>query len=111
MTGEQIRAMDKKYNLHSWSVQGTLNPVVVERAEGIYFWDADGKKYIDMSSQLVNMNIGHHNLKVIEAIKKQADRMPNIAPPFAADVRSELARKIIEEVARSEEHTSELQSH
>lgn len=99
MTGEQIRAMDKKYNLHSWSVQGILNPVVVERAEGIYFWDADGKKYIDMSSQLVNMNIGHHNLKVIEAIKKQADRMPNIAPPFAADVRSELARKIIEEVA------------
>jgi len=99
MSGEQIRAMDKKYNLHSWSVQGTLNPVVVERAEGIYFWDADGKKYIDMSSQLVNMNIGHHNLKVIEAIKKQADRMPYIAPPFAADVRSELARKIIEEVA------------
>ncbi len=99
MAGEKIRAADKKYNLHSWSAQGALNPVVVERAEGIYFWDANGKKYFDMSSQLVNMNIGHHNRKVIEAIKEQADRMPYMGPAFAVDVRSELARKIIEEIA------------
>ncbi len=99
MAGEKIRAADKKYNLHSWSAQGALNPVVVERAEGIYFWDANGKRYFDMSSQLVNMNIGHHNRKVIEAIKEQADRMPYMGPAFAVDVRSELAGKIIEEIA------------
>ena len=99
MTGEEIKRIDRQYNLHSWSAQGKLNPVVVDHAEGVYFWDADGKKYIDMSSQLVNMNIGHHNRKVIDAIKKQADKMPYIGPGFAVDVRAELARKIIEEVA------------
>lgn len=99
MAGEAIREMDLKYNLHSWSAQGALKPIVVERAEGIYYWDADGKKYYDMSSQLVNVNIGHGNKKVIEAIKKQAEKLPNIGPGHAVDVRAELARKIIEEVA------------
>jgi taurine--2-oxoglutarate transaminase len=99
MTGEEIRALDLKYNLHSWSAQGKLKPIVVEKAEGVYFWDSDGKRHIDMSSQLVNMNIGHGNRKVIEAIKTQADKMPYMGPAFAVDVRAELARKIIEEVA------------
>jgi taurine--2-oxoglutarate transaminase len=99
MTGEEIRALDLKYNLHSWSAQGKLKPIVVEKAEGVYFWDSDGKRHIDMSSQLVNMNIGFGNRKVIEAIRAQADKMPYMGPAFAVDVRSELARKIIEEVA------------
>lgn len=94
--GSIVRENDLKYNLHSWNAQGALKPIVVERAEGIYFWDADGKRYFDMSSQLVNMNIGHGNKKIIEAIKKQAEKLPFIAPPFAVDVRSEAARKIIE---------------
>ena len=99
MAGEDIRKKDLKYNLHSWSAQGALNPIVVEKAEGIYFWDADGKRYYDMSSQLVNVNIGHGNKKVIEAIKAQAEKLPNIGPGHAVDVRAELARKLIEEVA------------
>lgn len=99
MTGEEIRALDLKYNLHSWSAQGKLKPIVVEKADGVYFWDSDGKRHIDMSSQLVNMNIGHNNRKVIEAIKAQADKMPYMGPAFAVDVRAELARKIIEEIA------------
>ena len=99
MTGEEIRALDLKYNLHSWSAQGKLKPLVVEKAEGVYFWDSDGKRHIDMSSQLVNMNIGFGNRKVIEAIRAQADKMPYMGPAFAVDVRAELARKIIEEVA------------
>jgi taurine--2-oxoglutarate transaminase len=94
--GSIVRENDLKYNLHSWNAQGALKPIVVERAEGIYFWDADGKRYFDMSSQLVNMNVGHGNKKIIEAIKKQAEKLPFIAPPFAVDVRSEAARKIIE---------------
>ena len=99
MTGDEIRAIDMKYNLHSWSAQGKLKPIVVEKADGVYFWDSDGKRHIDMSSQLVNMNIGHNNRKVIEAIKAQADKMPYMGPAFAVDVRAELARKIIEEIA------------
>lgn len=96
VTADQIKSFDKKYNLHSWSVQGSLNPLVIEKAEGIYFWDSEGKKYFDMSSQLVNMNVGHGNKKIIEAIKKQADKMAFMGPGYAVDVRSLLAKKVIE---------------
>lgn len=92
----KIREDDLTYNLHSWSVQGELNPLVVTKAEGVYFWDSDGKRYFDMSSQLVNVNIGHGNKKVIDAIKEQAEKLPFIGPAFAVDVKSEAARKIVE---------------
>lgn len=99
MNSEEIKKYDKKYNLHSWSAQEALNPLVIEKAEGIYFWDSNGKKYFDMSSQLINMNIGHGNTKVNEAIKKQVDKLSYIVPSYATYSRSELARKIIEEIA------------
>ena len=89
----KIKENDKKYNLHSWSAQGNLKPDVIEKAEGIYFWDSEGKKYFDMSSQLVNLNVGHGNKKIIEAIKKQAEKMAYMGPGYAVDVRSELAKK------------------
>ncbi len=96
---KRIKELDKRYNLHSWSAQGALDPTLVVKAEGIYFWDADGKRYYDMSSQLVNLNVGHCNKKIIEAIKRQAEKLPYLQPKFAVDVVAELARKIIEEVA------------
>jgi taurine--2-oxoglutarate transaminase len=95
-TSERIKQDDLNYNLHSWSAQGKLDPIVVTKAEGIYFWDLNGKKYFDMSSQLVNVNIGHSNKKVIEAIKKQAEKIQYVSPPFAIDVKSEAAKKILE---------------
>ena len=70
-----IREKDKKYNLHSWSAQGKLNPIVVTKAEGIYFWDEDGKRYADMSSQLVNSNLGHGNKAIIDGIIEQAQKL------------------------------------
>ena len=93
LSGDEVQSLSKKYNLHSWSVQNAINPTVVTKAEGIYFWDDDGKKYYDMSSQLVNLNIGHNNKKVIEAIKKQADKLAYISPAYAIDVRSKLAEE------------------
>jgi len=96
---KRVKELDKKYNLHSWSAQGALDPAVITKAEGIYLWDANGKRYFDMSSQLVNLNIGHGNKKVIEAIKLQAEKLPYLEPKYAVDVRAELARKVIEEVA------------
>ena len=93
---EEIKEYDKKYNLHSWSAQGKLNPPVIEKADGIYFWDSEGKKYFDMSSQLVNLNVGHGNRKIIEAIKDQAEKLAYMGPGYAVDVRSELAHKVIE---------------
>ena len=95
-SGVEIRNASKKYNLHSWSKQGTLNPRVIAKSEGIFFWDADGKRYYDMSSQLVNMNIGHCNQKVIDAIKDQADKLPYASPGFAVDVKSQLAEMIVD---------------
>ena len=92
----KIKQDSLKYNLHSWSAQGALNPTVVTKAEGIYYWDADGKRYFDMSSQLVNMNIGFGNKKVIQAIKDQADKMAFMGPGFAFESKSEAARKVIE---------------
>ena len=92
----KIKQDSLKYNLHSWSAQGKLDPTVVTKAEGIYFWDGDGKKYFDMSSQLVNMNIGHGHKKVIQAIKDQAEQMAFMGPGFAFEAKSEAARKLIE---------------
>ncbi|WP_416176562.1 aminotransferase class III-fold pyridoxal phosphate-dependent enzyme [Clostridium sp.] len=93
---ENIKKYDKKYNMHSWSAQKTLDPLVITKAEGIYFWDSNGNRYMDMSSQLVNVNIGHGNKKVIDAIKTQAEKMPFMGPAYAVDVRAKLAAKVIE---------------
>lgn len=92
----KIKEQGMKYNLYSWSAQKKINPMVVSKAEGIYFWDEDGKKYYDMSSQLVNANLGHGHKKIIQAIKDQAEKMPFMGPGYSVDVRSEAAQKIVE---------------
>lgn len=91
-----VKEMSLKYNLHSWSAQNKINPMVVTKAEGIYIWDEDGNKYYDMSAQLVNANLGHGNKAIIQAIKDQADKIPFISPAYALDVRSEAAKEIVE---------------
>lgn len=96
LSSEKVKKYDKEYVLHSWSVQGKLDPSVITKAEGIYFWDSEGKKYYDMSSQLVNLNIGYQNQDVIKAIQEQAAKLAFIGPSYAVDVKSELARRIIE---------------
>jgi len=70
--GEQVREDAKRYVLHSWSVQDAINPLPVAGAEGRYFWDYDGKRYLDFASQLVNVSIGYGHPKVVAAIKEQA---------------------------------------
>ena len=89
-------ANDRSHVFHSWSAQGALNPAVVTRAEGSYFWTQDGTKYLDFSSQLVNVNIGHQHPKLVAAIQEQAARLCTIAPFHANDARSEAARLISE---------------
>ncbi|MBK5263134.1 MAG: aminotransferase class III-fold pyridoxal phosphate-dependent enzyme, partial [Peptostreptococcaceae bacterium] len=91
-----IKDMSLKYNLHSWSAQAKINPMVVTKAEGIYFWDEDGKQYADMSSQLVNLNLGFGNKAVVEAIKDQADKMAFMGPGYAIEVRSQAAKMLVE---------------
>lgn len=96
MTGEEIRSTLKEYNLQSWSKQKGLNPISVEKGEGIYFWDYEGNRYTDMSSQLVNMNLGFGNRAIGEAIKAQVDQYCFVGPSFGAESRAKLAKKIVE---------------
>lgn len=96
MTGQEIRDMDLKYNLHSWSKQKGLQPLVITKAEGIYLWDSDGRQYMDMSSELVNSNVGHGNREIIEAIKEQADKYCFLSPGFAVEPRAKLAKMVID---------------
>ncbi len=96
MKKEEIKELQKQYVLQSWSKQKGLDPIPVESAEGIYFYDYDGNRYADMSSQLVNMNLGFGNRDIIEAIKEQAEKFCFIAPSYAAESRSKLAKMIVD---------------
>ena len=87
---------DRAHVFHSWSAQGTLDPVDLIGGQGSYFWDSNGKKYLDFSSQLVNLNIGHQHPKLIAAIQEQAAKLCTVAPQFANEARSEAARLITE---------------
>ncbi len=88
--------LDREYVMHSWSVQSALKPPVITRGEGIYFWDEKDKKYMDLASQLVNLNIGFNHPKVVNAIKEQADELCYVAPSFANYSRSLLAKMIVD---------------
>jgi taurine--2-oxoglutarate transaminase len=90
--GRRVRADDKRYVLHSWSVQNAIDPLPVAGGEGCWFWDYDGNRYLDFASQLVNLSLGHQHPRLVAAIKEQADRLCTIGPPMANDRRSELAR-------------------
>jgi taurine--2-oxoglutarate transaminase len=94
--GRQVVADAKEYVLHSWSVQDVLDPIPVAGADGRYFWDYDGKRYLDFASQLVNVSIGHQHPKVVAAIREQAERLCTIGPPMATEPRSTLARMLAE---------------
>src|SRR3954453_21653047 len=96
LDAKRIQELDKQHVLHSWSVQNQLNPPVIAGGEGRYFWDADGNRYLDFASQLVNVSIGYQHPKVIAAIKEQADKLTTIGPPMAHEARSELARLLAE---------------
>ncbi|MFI2611908.1 aspartate aminotransferase family protein [Kitasatospora sp. NPDC018619] len=94
--GQAVKAADRAHVFHSWSAQALIDPLAVAGAEGSYFWDYDGNRYLDFSSQLVNTNIGHQHPKVVAAIQEQAAKLCTLAPGFAVESRSEAARLIAE---------------
>lgn len=95
MSESSIKTNHTTYNLQSWSKQKGLNPIAIEKTEGIYIWDTAGKRYTDMSSQLVNMNLGHGNKAIIDAIKKQAEACCYISPSYGSEPRGELAKLLV----------------
>ncbi|WP_200305801.1 aspartate aminotransferase family protein [Streptomyces adelaidensis] len=94
--GSAIKAADRAHVFHSWSAQELIDPLAIAGAEGSYFWDHDGNRYLDFTSGLVYTNIGYQHPKVVAAIQEQAATMTTFAPAFAIEARSEAARLIAE---------------
>jgi taurine---2-oxoglutarate transaminase len=94
--GQRVYDLDRAHVFHSWSAQAQIKPLPIAAAEGCYFWDYDGNRYLDFSSQLVNVNIGHQHPKVVKAIQDQAARLATIAPQHANDMRGEGAKRIVD---------------
>lgn len=96
LTAKEIVDLNKEYTFFSWSAQGAVNPIPVTRAEGVYFYDADGKRYLDFASQLVNTNVGHQHPRVIKAIQDQAAVLTFASPSAATEPRGLLGKKLAE---------------
>ena len=96
LTTDEILSLNREYTFFSWSAQAKINPIVIDRAEGVYFWDPDGKRYLDFNSQLMSINIGHGNKRVAEAIAEQAHKLAFAAPQFATEVRGRLGQLLSE---------------
>ena len=94
MSREDIIKNNLDYTLFSWSPQAGLNPINAHRAEGVYIYDRDGKRYIDFSSQLMNVNIGHGNKKVADAVARQMSELSYVYPGMATEARGLLGKKL-----------------
>lgn len=94
-TSESVRK-NKDYTFVSWMAQGAWNPIIIERGEGVYVYDTDGKRYLDWASQLVNVNIGHNHPKVVDAIQKQAAKLCYVNPSFGTPERGRLGELLAE---------------
>ena len=93
---ESIIQDSQDYTLFSWSKQKGNNPIAVHHAEGVYLYDYDGKKYIDFSSGLMNVNIGHGNQRITEAVARQMRDVAYVTPSCVTKVRGELGKKLAE---------------
>jgi taurine--2-oxoglutarate transaminase len=96
LSAQEIVSLSREYTFFSWSVQSQAAPIPMTRAEGVYFWDAEGKRYLDFSSQLMNVNIGHHHPKVVKAIQEQAAKLCFAHPGMATEPRGLAGKKIAE---------------
>ena len=96
MTGDEIIALTKKHTIFEYTAQGTVDPVPVARAKGVYFWTPEGKRFIDFNSQLMCVNIGHGDPRVVKAIQEQAAILTYVTPGMATEPRARLGAKLAE---------------
>ena len=96
LTGAEIVELCRRHTLFEWSAQSAVDPIPVARSKGIYFWTPEEKRFIDFNSQLMCVNIGHGDERVINAIKEQAETLAYVNPFMATDVRARLAKKLAE---------------
>ena len=96
MSGEEMIALSRKHTLFEWSAQSKVDPIPVAKAKGIYFWTPEGQRFIDFNSQLMSVNIGHGDPRVIEAIQRQAATLAYANPFMATEPRARLGAKLAE---------------
>jgi taurine--2-oxoglutarate transaminase len=96
MTSEEIVALNRAHTLFSWSVQGSLDPIAIDHAEGVYLYTPEGRRILDFNSQLMSVNIGHSDRRVVDAINEQALRLQYVQPAFATEIRARLGAKLAE---------------
>src|SRR5207248_8049226 len=96
LSAEEITELCLRHTLYDWSAQAGLKPMAVASAKGVRFTTVDGRRFLDFNSQLMSVNAGHGDRRIIEAIKAQADRLPYISPFLATEVRARLGQKLAE---------------
>ena len=96
MTGDEIVALTKKHTIFEWSAQAKVDPIPVAGAKGVYFWTPEGKRFLDFNSQLMCVNIGHGDERVIRAIQEQAATLAYANPFMATEPRARLGAKLAE---------------
>jgi taurine--2-oxoglutarate transaminase len=96
MTSEEIVRLSREHTFFSWSVQGAVDPIAIERAEGVYLYTPEGRRILDFNSQLMSVNIGHGDRRVVDAITEQALKLQYVQPAFATEIRARLGTKLAE---------------
>jgi taurine---2-oxoglutarate transaminase len=96
MTSEEIVALNRQHTFFSWSIQGAVDPIVIDRAEGVWLYTPEGDRILDFNSQLMSVNIGHGDRRVIDAITEQALKLQYVQPAFATEIRGRLGQKLAE---------------
>ena len=96
LSAEEIVALSRRHTLFEWVAQSAVDPIPVETAKGVYFYSADGKRYLDFNSQLMSVNIGHGDQRVIDAIAAQAQKLAYANPFMAHEPRARLGAKLAE---------------
>jgi taurine--2-oxoglutarate transaminase len=94
LSADEVVELSKRYTLYDWSAQSKISPLPVDHAEGVYFFTTDGKRYLDFNSQLMGVNIGHGDKRVIDAIALQGEKLPYITPFAAYETRALLGQKL-----------------
>ena len=92
MSADEMIELCRRHSIYEWSAQAAVKPIPVARAKGVYFWEPGGKRYLDFNSQLMCVNIGHGDERVIEAIKRQAEALPYANPFMATEARARLGQ-------------------
>jgi taurine--2-oxoglutarate transaminase len=97
MTGDEIVALSKQHTISEWAVQAAVDPIPVARARGVYFWTPEGKRFIDFNSQLMCVNIGHGDRRVLDAIQRQTEALCYVTPGgMTTEPRARLGAKLAE---------------